>query len=215
VFFYFCTYLGNSSGSSSHLLRSLVSQIIQKHQDLATYVHDVYFKSHPVPSKKALLVLLPELLQGLGSTRLVIDGVDEWDAVEQKELLRDLMQLLSTDPSSYICKLLIASRDTLDVSRNIRKKKKSVVAMSLSEGEESLAIAQSIGDFVDKRLNELPDHFDTLDSDGSILAQIKRNLLDKSNGTFLLEFNSKSLNANRYVPVGTIGSGLARVHLQS
>jgi hypothetical protein len=170
VFFYFCTYLGNSSGSSSHLLRSLVSQIIQKHQDLATYVHDVYFKSHPVPSKKALLVLLPELLQGLGSTRLVIDGVDEWDAVEQKELLRDLMQLLSTDPSSYICKLLIASRDTLDVSRNIRKKKKSVVAMSLSEREESLAISQSIGDFVDKRLNELPDHFDTLDPDGSIMA---------------------------------------------
>jgi hypothetical protein len=123
-----------------------------------------------VPSKKALLVLLPELLQGLGSTRLVIDGVDEWDAVEQKELLRDLMQLLSTDPSSYICKLLIASRDTLDVSRNIRKKKKSVVAMSLSEREESLAISQSIGDFVDKRLNELPDHFDTLDPDGSIMA---------------------------------------------
>jgi hypothetical protein len=214
VFFYFCSYLGTSPGSTSHLLRSLVSQIIQKHQDLAVYVHDVYFKSHPVPSKKALLALLPELLQGLGSTRLIIDGVDEWDALEQKVLLKDLMQLLSTDSSSYICKILIASRDTLDASRN-RRKNKSVVAMSLSERDESLAIAQSIGKFVDKRLNDLPDDFNVLDPDGSILAQIKRSLSDKSNGKFLLDFDRKSLIASRYVSVGTTGSGLSRIHLQS
>jgi hypothetical protein len=214
VFFYFCSYLGTSSGSTSHLLRSLISQIIQKHQDLAVYVHDVYFKSYPVPSKKALLVLLPELLQGLGSTRLIIDGIDEWDADEQKELLKDLMQLLSTDSSSYICKILIASRDTLEVSRNIRKNK-SVVTMSLSERDESLAIAQSIEKFVDKRLNELPDHFNILDPDGLILSEIKSSLSDKSNGIILLDFDRKSLIASRYVSVGTTGFGLARIYLQS
>lgn len=33
-----------------------------------------------MPTKKALLSLLSELLLGLGSVRLVIDGVDEWSS---------------------------------------------------------------------------------------------------------------------------------------
>jgi hypothetical protein len=96
VFYYFCSFLGSTSNGPNRLLRSIISQVIQKHQDLAIYVHDVYFISHPVPTKKALLSLLPELLRGLGSVRLVVDGIDEWGSPDQKELLRDLLQMVST-----------------------------------------------------------------------------------------------------------------------
>lgn len=185
VFFYFCSYLTDSAESSSHLLRSLAAQIIQKHQDLAVYVHDIYFESHPTPSRKALLRLLPELLQGLGSVRFVIDGIDEWDAREQKEFLKDIMQMLSTDPSSCICKILLASRDTLEVSRSLRKSK-ATVSISLSDSDEGLAIDRSIRDFIDDKLSDLPDHFSELDPDAVVLQQVKRVLLDKSNGNVLI-----------------------------
>ena len=41
IFYYFCRFLGSHSNGPTRLLRSIVSQVIQKHQDLAVYVHDV------------------------------------------------------------------------------------------------------------------------------------------------------------------------------
>lgn len=167
---------------SSNLLRSLISQIIQKHQDLAIYVHDIYFKSHPVPSKKALLGLLTELIPGLSSVRLVVDGLDEWDPREQKDLIKDLMQMLSTDRDSHICKILFASRNTADISRSLLKKGIPAVAISLSATNEEVSISRSINDFVDNRLSDLPEHVDDLDPDASIVAQVKAAVLEKSQG---------------------------------
>jgi hypothetical protein len=186
VFYYFCSFLGSQSDGPNCLLRSIISQVIQKHQDLAIYVHDVYFISHPVPTKKALLSLLPELLRGLGSVRLVIDGIDEWGSRDQTELLRDLSQMISADPSSYICKIMIASRETMDISRSLRKKDKSAMTISLSNGDESLAVTRSIANFVDSKLSDLPDHFDELDPDASILAHVRQTLLKKSHGNLCL-----------------------------
>ena len=186
IFFYFCSYLGTANESSSRVLRSLASQIIHKNRDLALHVHEKYSQSHPVPSRRALLGLLPELLQGLGSVRFVVDGIDEWNEREQKEVLQDITQMLSTDPSC-ICKIMIASRDTLQISRRLRKNK-SMVSISLSDGDEGVAIDRSIGQFVDNKLSDLPDHFDEFDPDASVLAQVKHTLLEKSNGIIILDF---------------------------
>jgi hypothetical protein len=188
VFYYFCSYLGDSSESCSRLLRSLASQIIQKHPDLAIYVYDMYFESHPKSNTKAMADLLPKLLQGVGSARFVIDGVDEWDARDQDELLKHLEKLLSTDPSSYICKILISSRDTLEVSRSLSRKSKTIAFSFLSDRDESVAVNHSISRFVDAKLAKLPSHFDDLDPQGLILARTKQKLLNKSNGSI---FRSK------------------------
>ncbi|KAF2833694.1 hypothetical protein CC86DRAFT_13602 [Ophiobolus disseminans] len=185
VFYYFCSYLGNSTEGPSRLLRSLISQILQKHQDLVTYVHDVYFRSHPVPTKKALLQLLPELLRSLGSVRLIVDGIDEWEPRDQSDLLKDLTQIISTDRSAYICKVMIASRTTLEISRILHRKSRPAVIVSLSESDEGLALSHSIGQLVDDKLSDLPDHFTDLDPESLIVAQIKQALLEKSNGMFL------------------------------
>lgn len=182
VFYYFCSFLGSHSNGPNRLLRSIISQVIQKHQDLAIYVHDVYFKSHPVPTKKALLCLLPELLRGLGSVRLVVDGIDEWVSQDQKELLNDLSQMISTGQSSHICKIMIASRDTMDISRSLRKKNKSAMTVSLSNDDERFALTRSIANFVNSKLSDLPDHFDELDPDGSIMVYVRKTLLEKSHG---------------------------------
>jgi hypothetical protein len=182
VFYYFCSFLASHSDGPSRLLRAITSQVIQKHQDLALYVHDVYFKSHPVPTEKTLLGLLSELFRGLGSVRLIIDGLDEWDPRYLKGFLKDLSQVISTDQNSHLCKIMIASRDTMDISRSFRKKDKSAMTVSLSDGDEDLAITRSIANFVTDKLSDLPDHFDELDPDASIMAHVKKILLEKSHG---------------------------------
>jgi len=189
IFVYFCSYLSSSTERSSRLLRSFAAQLIQKHQDLALHVYHKYSQSHPIPSRRVLLAFLPELLQSLGSVRLVVDGIDEWDERDQKEVLQDLTQMLSTDPSSCICKILLVSRDTLEISRSLRKKNLRAVSLSLSGGDESTSMDRSIGHFVDSwLLSDLPDHIDELDPDASVLTQIKRTLLEKSNGMTALDY---------------------------
>lgn len=184
MLYYFCSYQGEASESCSRLLRSLACQIIQKRADLAVYVYDSYFVSHPKPDTEAMMELLPILLQEIGSTRIVIDGVDEWNAHHQRELLKHLKKLICTDASHYICKILVSSRETLDVSRNLSRKNKTMAFSRLSDPHESAAISHSISCFVEVRLKDLPSHVSDLDPGGLILARIKQKLLEKSNGKF-------------------------------
>ncbi|KAF2728956.1 ankyrin [Polyplosphaeria fusca] len=188
VLYYFCSYLGYTTKDSSRLLRSLAAQIVQKHHDLGIHVFDNYCQSYSVPTQKALLGMLPELLQGLGSVRIVVDGIDEWTVAAQKEALRHLTQLVSTDSSSCICKILVVSRDTLEISRILRKKGSRAAratSVSLSDEEEIIGINNSIASLIDNKLSNLPDHFSDLDPGSTISGKIKQALLTKSNGMFL------------------------------
>jgi hypothetical protein len=182
VFYYYCSYLTKTADSCTTLLQSLASQLIQKHQDLALFVYNDFFAVHPKATQKALVELLPKLLQAIGSTRLVIDGLDEWDAHQQKELLGLLPGILSNDRTSHICKVLISSRDTLEISRNLVRKFKTSPIISLSDVDERVAMHKSIACFVDARLTEVPSHIDDMDPQRVILNVIKQKLLRKSNG---------------------------------
>ena len=185
VFYYYCSYLIDTADSCTTLLRSLASQLIQKHQDLAVFVYNDFFGMHPKPTQKALVELLLKLLQAVGSARLVIDGLDEWSTHQQRELLGCLPGTQSNDRTSYICKILISSRDTLEISRNLVKKFKTSPVTSLSSANERIAVNRSIACFVDARLAEIPSHFNNLDPQGTILANIKQKLLRKSNSKIL------------------------------
>jgi hypothetical protein len=180
VLFYFCTYLGAINDGSLLLLRSLTAQAIQRDPNLAIYVHDDIISSHPISSRRALMGLLPKLLQNLGSVRLVIDGIDEWNPREQKLILDDVLQFLSSTSSSCICKILISSRDVPTISRNLRKKTKGTASISLSHEGDS--IHHAIERLIEKRLSENQDSLGELDPGGAILPEIRRILVEKSNG---------------------------------
>ncbi|KAF2994830.1 hypothetical protein E8E13_002953 [Curvularia kusanoi] len=181
VLYYFCSYLGDSSDRCSRLLRSLACQIVEKRKDLAMHVYDTYYVAHGEPNTLVTMQLLQELLMEMGSTRIVIDGVDEWKE-HQRELLTHLKKLTLTDPNVYTCKILISSRDTFEVSRNFVRRSKSIAFSNLSDEFESSEIRHSISCFVEVRLKDLPSHFDDLDPSGTIMAHVKRKLLEKSNG---------------------------------
>lgn len=183
VLYYFCSYLGHSATDSFRLLRSLTTQIVQKHHDLGVYVYDNYCQSSSVPTQKVLLSLLLELLQGLGSVRIVVDGIEEWAVTEQKEAVKNLTQLVSTNSSSHTCKILIASRDTLEISRMLRKKGSRATSVSLSDEDEILRINNSITSLIEKKFVNLPDYFSDLDPDLATLAKVKQALLTKANGS--------------------------------
>lgn len=184
VFFYFCSYSDATAGTSGNLFRSLVAQIVQAHGDTAIYVCDNYVNSYRAASRKALFSLLPELLEIIGTTHLVIDGLDEWDLGEQQIVLDDILPLALSKSSPKACKIFISSRDMPNISRMMRHKKRASTVLSLDE--EHLFMSQSIQSFITKRLDEYRNDLDDLDPTGSILSGTRKLLVEKSNGETLL-----------------------------
>lgn len=117
----------------------------------------------------------------MGSAHLIVDGIDKWDSHEQTICLEDLLWILSTDYSSYNCKVLVSSRDVLAISRCLRKRHGPITTISLSDERD--AIDRSIAMFIDKRLSDLQDHLRGLGLDNFALEQLRRALLGNSNGT--------------------------------
>lgn len=177
VFYYFCSFRDNAVDNCTRLHLSLVAQIIQKNLDLVPYIYNEYVLSHPKASQKALKGLLPNLLASVGSSRLVIDGMDEWDPKEQELIIEAILPLISADVS-HICKILISSRDVPAISRSLQKKTKSAITISLAD--EHRAIDHAIECFIQKRFSAYES--DKLDPDGAILPGIQRVLVKKSNG---------------------------------
>ncbi|KAL9093837.1 MAG: hypothetical protein Q9165_003760 [Trypethelium subeluteriae] len=180
VFYYFFNYRESIADSSSYMLRSLVAQIIQKSPDLVAYVHDEFVSSHFEPSLKALRDLLPRILASNSHSYLVIDGIDECDSNNQKFIIDDVLQLLSTDGSSHVCKVLISTRDVPTVTRGLGRKTK--LTISLSHADEHQSINNSIQYFIRTRLSQLQEDLDELDPTRVAWHDVQRILLQKADG---------------------------------
>ena len=180
VLFYFCTYLSASQEGSLLLLRSLTAQAIQKDPDLAIYVHDEHIKSNLISSRRVLMRLLPELLQHLGSVRLVVDGIDEWNQKEHKHILTDVLRFLPTPSSATICKIIISSRDVPTICDIMQKMTRVTARISLSHEKHS--IYHEIERFTEKRLAENQLFLSELDPDGTVVRDVGRLLVEKSEG---------------------------------
>lgn len=180
VFFYFCGYSDAVTGSSGYLVRSLVAQIVQAHPDTAIYVADNYLNSYRAASRKALNTLLPELLEVVGTTHLVIDGIDEWDLREQQAILDEILPLSLSNQPAKVCKIFISSRDMPTISRIMRHKKYATTVLALEE--EHAYIDQSIQAFISKKLDEPSNDLQDLDPNGSTLSEVRKLLVEKSNG---------------------------------
>jgi hypothetical protein len=209
VFFYFCSYFDTSAGTSAYLFRSLVAQIVQAHPDTAVYVSDHYITSYRAASRKALTSLLPELLSVVGTTRLIVDGIDEWDSKEQQVILDDILPLATANN----VKIFISSRDMPVISRMMRrKKKKATVVLSLSE--EHAFIDRSIKSFIARRLDDYHSNLQDLDPSSSTLSEVHKLLVEKSNGKILDRIlYEHSLNSmliiERYVSMGSTRARLS------
>ncbi|CAM1510887.1 Fc.00g084000.m01.CDS01 [Cosmosporella sp. VM-42] len=136
--FYFRNYFGVSDASA--ILRTFILQLIEKDEDLAAVVYSEYVVRLPVSSLQSLRAILgtsekPGILHRMPTCRIVVDGLDECEDREQDIIVHDLHTLISKGGSSTKCKLLVSSRDTGEISRDLRNQRQStgVVEVPLSD----------------------------------------------------------------------------------
>ena len=197
ILYYFCTYDSSRPNNCSHILRSLTAQILRSNRDLAVFVYDNYIRPGHTSSILQLKKLIPTLLSSIPSIRIVIDGLDEFEQKDQKQILSDLIPFASAQNSNAVCKILFASRDIPTIAGHLSKR--TIVSLN----EEREPVTQGIRSYVSHRLGEIRLNFGAKIGD-EVMDGVERNIIEKAEGNRQPKnINSKSLTlCLRHVSMG-------------
>lgn len=169
VAFYIC----NSYASQNHclqILKSIATQMLPSHRELASYVVQVYASQGLNPTVTKLRELLAKMQRV--KTRIIIDGLDETEATEHTSVITELERLTKVKDAS--CKVLLSSRDDSKISKLLKHK----TTVSLRDEEQEMHKAIQL--FVNHEIRGLRDRFKE-----SILDSIAQKLIEKAGGMFL------------------------------
>jgi hypothetical protein len=188
----FCFYSYRLSGTPQHpsglIFATLVSQILRQNRNLAAYVYEEFVAESRSPSVQTLKEILNNLMPQVKSPRIVIDGIDEcihYDASGSpkdlgviRDVLHDILQLEAMSNSTYGVKLLVSSRDILQVFDKLSRK--PTVALE----HETDHIRCAIHTFTHQRLSNIRTRFDSFSDVDSILSSLESKIALKSQGKF-------------------------------
>lgn len=171
ILYYFC---GQSSDKPSCglVLRTLANQLVRNNMDLAPLIHQAYLQKGSNLSSNAMKRMLKEVLSTVKSTHIILDGVDEYDYVVQKDVLSSLIELQKHAGEN--CKILVSSRETpvinkvITAKRHLRLEGKTAEALSL---------------YIKKNVDMIKEYFPKLDP--VLLRRVEQRLEDKAGGMFL------------------------------
>jgi hypothetical protein len=173
IAYYFLDSNSSVRDLCSNIFRSIASQIIQHNPNLAVHV-DTNYVGRGIPcSRTHLDELIPELLNTLEMTRIVIDGLDECAESDQKEILKHFRRLFALPGTR--CKILFSSRNC----PNIRAVLANVPTVSLSERKGK--VEKDIKLFIRQSLSDLRKSWNA-----SLIDDIEQKMLGKAAGKMLL-----------------------------
>jgi hypothetical protein len=153
----------------TRILRYAIARLLRDHQYLLPYVYDTYATKSTRPSTSRLRALVLELLAACKITFFVIDGLDECDEHDQKEVMVELLKIANASIARV--KILFFSQE----SSLIKQKLNRFPQISLSDEEEFMS--KDIETFAKASLSELRQRFE-----GHFIDNIEQTLIEKADG---------------------------------
>ena len=164
----------------------MLSQLLRQHQTLSAYVYLDFVAEGLSPSLQILKQILSNLIPQIKAPSILIDGIDEcvqydnWgkprDLNLVKHVLRDILQLNFPGKDGRLPRLLVVSRDVLQVTGMLAKKP------TLRLDDETDAINNAIHLFTHDRLAGIREHFDGLQALDSIMISLEDRIVRKAKG---------------------------------
>lgn len=176
VAFYICSLRTNKQYGLDQALRSLAARLIQHSRDHAAFVYRDYVLKGISPSVSVLKQLIPILVSGMPGCRLLIDGLDECTRAEQEEMLKVIMPFAVGKPAGTNCKIVIFSQDTDYIRRTLKRH------TSISLGDQSIFMEDSIKSFVQHELGELRLNLDDMVIPDDVMTAIEQEIISKADG---------------------------------
>ncbi|KAF7952570.1 uncharacterized protein EAE97_002067 [Botrytis byssoidea] len=160
-----------SSGNvCQQILATIAIQFLRQHHEISTLVANEFVYRGLDCTMTQLRALVPQHLQTVASTRIVIDGLDECSKEDQKAILKEL-RTICIGPALQ-CKVLFSSRKEAHIRPRLLKQP----YIALDSRQE---VNQDIQSYLKYKMSKL----DTSDQD--LLKRIEKTLIEKANGMFL------------------------------
>ncbi|KAH6714004.1 hypothetical protein BKA61DRAFT_428897, partial [Leptodontidium sp. MPI-SDFR-AT-0119] len=167
-----CYYFCNSQEAGnicSQILRTVALQLLRRNVDLASLIANQYVYQGTSCGMAQLRTLLPQMLETIDSTRIIIDGLDECSVETQMSVLKDLERLLGKDVH---CKIIISSRRDVKIAEKLSGK----TQIRLDELQE---VESDIRLYVKYKVSSIKT------TDPDLRTKIESILVEKANGMFL------------------------------
>lgn len=183
--YFICDFRSPGRNTCSIVLRLMTSQLIKQNQGLVDFVYDECVLKGLTPAKTVLTALLQDLLSGITSPRLLVDGLDECKASDQEEILKEIRTIVSEASKKSDCKpgFAIFSTDTAALEKNL----KDVPTISLKK--EATHVGMSIRAVVRHKMQQIWDELRDELLDGSfmeeVLMRIEQKVVAKADGRIL------------------------------
>ena len=158
------------------MLRSLVGQLINQNKSLIGLIYDQFLMQGLSPSQKVLKSLIVDLLSGIISTRLILDGLDECTDDEQKDILSVLRFLIENIPDTVCVKIAVFSRDIISIKKALRS------PPTISLKDEAAAVDCSIKILVQHELNDIRTELIDSYIAEDVFTAVEQNIVAKADG---------------------------------
>ena len=169
VVFFFCDHYQSVQKQANIIFRDIAAQLFCANTSMAPYILETFASNGLRPSTKRLRIIIEKLVEALSSVRFVIDGIDECDLSDQKNLLEDLLKMQS--PLLKSCKILFSTRRQHSISKFLQMKP-TIKIESYPDN-----VSNMISSFVHARLGDLRQNFDK-----TIINQLERQIVEKADG---------------------------------
>lgn len=169
------------------ILTTLVSQILRQNVKLDAYIYEDFVAEARSPSIHDLQQNISVLMPQLKMPRILVDGIDECihyatngkpsnlDPV--KHVLQAILQLEHTDNAASPPKILLVSRDILQIMGKLAKKP------TVSLDDEMNSMTTAIRCFTKQRIREIQDRFESFPGVDSVLNQLENMIVSRSQGS--------------------------------
>lgn len=194
-----CSYgFGQSEKNACSLtFRSLIAQLLRKQPALLPYIYEHYVRARTIPSLVKVKELLKALLKTSERIYLILDGLDELQGDDQKQVLTELGSLAIPEryERSINIKVLICSRESKEISRKLAR------SPHVSLSEEEACVQKDISTYTRHNLEELRGRFCN-----NVVDALEQEIVEKArgerSGSGMNNSTSRLINS-RYVSLGT------------
>ena len=170
--YYFCGQKPSDKDAPTSLLRTLAVQLLKQNMELAPLIHQAFLQKGSGRSAPIIKGVLKEILSTIRASRMVLDGIDEWDQAAQRDTLKTLVKLQKHGGSN--CKLLVSSRQVPVIGKAIPHKVHMRIDTRSAEG---------LNRYITSKIEDLQDRFP--DFAPPIWGRVAHNLQNKAKGMFL------------------------------
>ena len=122
VIFFYCKYNDPERNTYESIAKSLIAQLLNDNPNCLSYLYDQAMKSCEcyAKTKKDYQILLKSMIQCYSLVYVGIDGLDECDLSERKDVLLLMHSLLESSGEVDKVRVFLASRAEKDIEQSLR-----------------------------------------------------------------------------------------------